>query len=119
MFFFFFKQKTAYEMRISDWSFRRVLFRSATGEAAAMAADYLEGDLRDADAARHRVVRPDERQDRPRVIPVAAAPVRTCGTAELAAFFGGAVARTGSGIVRTGGEACSQDRTSTRLNSSN
>src|SRR3546814_1229891 len=24
----FFKQKTAYEMRISDWSFRRVLFRS-------------------------------------------------------------------------------------------
>src|SRR3546814_6307620 len=27
-FFFFFKQKTAYEMRISDWSFRRVLFRS-------------------------------------------------------------------------------------------
>src|SRR3546814_10717925 len=26
--FFFFKQKTAYEMRISDWSFRRVLFRS-------------------------------------------------------------------------------------------
>src|SRR3546814_12926939 len=25
---FFFKQKTAYEMRISDWSFRRVLFRS-------------------------------------------------------------------------------------------
>src|SRR3546814_5711775 len=28
-FVFFFKQKTAYEMRISDWSFRRVLFRSA------------------------------------------------------------------------------------------
>src|SRR3546814_9247984 len=27
--FFFFKQKTAYEMRISDWSSRRVLFRSA------------------------------------------------------------------------------------------
>src|SRR3546814_473115 len=27
-FFFFFKQKTAYEMRISDWEFRRVLFRS-------------------------------------------------------------------------------------------
>src|SRR3546814_2878456 len=27
-YFFFFKQKTAYEMRISDWSFRRVLFRS-------------------------------------------------------------------------------------------
>src|SRR3546814_8660504 len=27
-FFFFFKQKTAYEMRISDWRFRRVLFRS-------------------------------------------------------------------------------------------
>src|SRR3546814_3836961 len=27
LFFFFFKQKTAYEMRISDWS-RRVLFRS-------------------------------------------------------------------------------------------
>src|SRR3546814_7878417 len=28
VYFFFFKQKTAYEMRISDWSFRRVLFRS-------------------------------------------------------------------------------------------
>src|SRR3546814_17042751 len=27
VYFFFFKQKTAYEMRISDW-FRRVLFRS-------------------------------------------------------------------------------------------
>src|SRR3546814_2148735 len=31
-FFFFFKQKTAYEMRISDWRFRRVLFRSAHAE---------------------------------------------------------------------------------------
>src|SRR3546814_7841341 len=30
-FFFFFKQKTAYEMRISDWSSRRVLFRSVDG----------------------------------------------------------------------------------------
>src|SRR3546814_16776052 len=28
MYFFFFKQKTAYEMRISDLEFRRVLFRS-------------------------------------------------------------------------------------------
>src|SRR3546814_5556688 len=28
LFFFFFKQKTAYEMRISDWSSDRVLFRS-------------------------------------------------------------------------------------------
>src|SRR3546814_9204775 len=28
MLIFFFKQKTAYEMRISDWEFRRVLFRS-------------------------------------------------------------------------------------------
>src|SRR3546814_5169725 len=28
---FFFKQKTAYEMRISDWKFRRVLFRSQFG----------------------------------------------------------------------------------------
>src|SRR3546814_1859106 len=27
--FFFFMQKTAYEMRISDWSSRRVLFRSS------------------------------------------------------------------------------------------
>src|SRR3546814_4225367 len=27
-YFFFFKQKTAYEMRISDWSSGRVLFRS-------------------------------------------------------------------------------------------
>src|SRR3546814_9357764 len=30
---FFFKQKTAYEMRISDWRFRRVLFRSLRGVA--------------------------------------------------------------------------------------
>src|SRR3546814_4182901 len=30
--FFFFKQKTAYEMRISDWSFRRVLFRSVVAD---------------------------------------------------------------------------------------
>src|SRR3546814_3025105 len=30
MFCFFFKQKTAYELLISDWSFRRVLFRSMT-----------------------------------------------------------------------------------------
>src|SRR3546814_16904565 len=28
VFFFCFKQKTAYDMRISDWSSRRVLFRS-------------------------------------------------------------------------------------------
>src|ERR1043165_3153548 len=27
VFFFFFKQKTAYEIRPRDWSFRRVLFR--------------------------------------------------------------------------------------------
>src|SRR3546814_1648787 len=31
--FFFFKQKTAYEMRISDWS-SRVLFRSPAAPAA-------------------------------------------------------------------------------------
>src|SRR3546814_8915449 len=30
--FFFFKQKTAYEMRISDLEFRRVLFRSLRGD---------------------------------------------------------------------------------------
>src|SRR3546814_9735580 len=30
--FFFVKQKTAYEMRISDWSSRRVLFRSASAQ---------------------------------------------------------------------------------------
>src|SRR3546814_9277504 len=30
--FCFFKQKTAYEMRISDWRFRRVLFRSIRGD---------------------------------------------------------------------------------------
>src|SRR3546814_4180903 len=30
--FFFFKQKTAYEMRISDWSSDVVLFRSALAE---------------------------------------------------------------------------------------
>src|SRR3546814_2280339 len=32
--FFFFKQKTAYEMRISDLEFRRVLFRSKSSSAA-------------------------------------------------------------------------------------
>src|SRR3546814_4813801 len=31
--FFFFKQKTAYEMRISDWSSDVWLFRSASGSA--------------------------------------------------------------------------------------
>src|SRR3546814_749961 len=30
--FLFFKQKTAYELRISDWSSGRVLFRSANGD---------------------------------------------------------------------------------------
>src|SRR3546814_3301877 len=39
-YFFFFKQKTAYEMRISDWEFRRVLFRSpATPGSAPEAAN--------------------------------------------------------------------------------
>src|SRR3546814_13899823 len=33
---FFFKQKTAYEMRISDWSSRRVLFRSARASRGAV-----------------------------------------------------------------------------------
>src|SRR3546814_7533723 len=36
--FFFLKQKTAYEMRISDWSFRRVLFRSLDRAARAPAS---------------------------------------------------------------------------------
>src|SRR3546814_2076290 len=36
---FFFKQKTAYEMRISDWRFRRVLFRSLRGVALYPAID--------------------------------------------------------------------------------
>src|SRR3546814_9186949 len=31
MFVFIYRQKTAYEMRISDWKFRRVHFRSPTG----------------------------------------------------------------------------------------
>src|SRR3546814_4319596 len=31
---FFFKQKTAYEVRISDWEFRRVLFRSGEDASA-------------------------------------------------------------------------------------
>src|SRR3546814_17003056 len=41
MFFFFFKQKTAYEMRISDWSSDVVLFRSlhAAGPGVAAAPD--------------------------------------------------------------------------------
>src|SRR3546814_2785836 len=40
LFFFFFKQKTAYEMRISDWSSDVVLFRSADlVEVAGLAAD--------------------------------------------------------------------------------
>src|SRR3546814_13256430 len=40
-FFFFFKQKTAYEMRISDWSSRRVLFRSAAAIPWAVTSVYL------------------------------------------------------------------------------
>src|SRR3546814_2319407 len=39
--FFFFKQKTAYEMRISDWS-RRVLFRSPGFLAYAFLAQLLK-----------------------------------------------------------------------------
>src|SRR3546814_3123111 len=51
---FCFKQKTAYEMRISDWSFRRVLFRSGLfwldlwrGKVC-VAQAAVEGGLRDA-----------------------------------------------------------------------
>src|SRR3546814_1900275 len=39
---FFFKQKTAYEMRISDWS-RRVLFRSPHIHAVWNAAGEIDG----------------------------------------------------------------------------
>ena len=35
MFFFFFKQKTAYEIGTGDWSSDGVLFRSKSGGAAA------------------------------------------------------------------------------------
>src|SRR3546814_4835460 len=35
VFFFFFKQKTAYEMRISDWSSDVLLFRSRVGACRA------------------------------------------------------------------------------------
>src|SRR3546814_17119342 len=41
MFFFFFKQKTAYEMRISDWSSGRVLFRSH--DMSSMAGSAMAG----------------------------------------------------------------------------
>src|SRR3546814_17112561 len=42
--FFFFKQKTAYEMRISDWSSRRVLFRSLREQARARYGDLKQAD---------------------------------------------------------------------------
>src|SRR3546814_2952866 len=41
--FCFFKQKTAYEMRISDW-FRRVLFRSIQGPGARQSRAPVPGD---------------------------------------------------------------------------
>src|SRR3546814_5512570 len=45
-FFVFFKQKTAYEMRISDWEFRRVLFRSAAlGDQALRAVERIDAEL--------------------------------------------------------------------------
>src|SRR3546814_10880131 len=46
-FFFFFKQKTAYEMRISDWS-----------------SDVCSSDLQGRQAGRHRPCRPDGRARR-------------------------------------------------------
>src|SRR3546814_7869586 len=45
---FFFKQKTAYEMRISDLEFRRVLFRSKKAAISTQLAA-LDGDIRELD----------------------------------------------------------------------
>src|SRR3546814_4372273 len=42
--FFFFKQKTAYEMRISDLEFRRVLFRSYALRGSLAALLHLDAD---------------------------------------------------------------------------
>src|SRR3546814_9591514 len=47
-FFFFFKQKTAYEMRISDLEFRRVLFRSLALPWLAKSFRITGGNIRNA-----------------------------------------------------------------------
>src|SRR3546814_7209963 len=64
--FCYFKQKTAYEMRISDWKFRRVLFRSAADSegsrlrhAAGAAGERL---LRDLQPPERRTGRSEERR---------------------------------------------------------
>src|SRR3546814_10975658 len=73
---FFFKQKTAYEMRISDWSSDVVLFRSTLEESRPAASQLVDRAFRASHAApqycHHRPRRP--RQDHPRRRP--AAPVR-------------------------------------------
>src|SRR3546814_12491587 len=50
----FVKQKTAYEMRISDWSFRRVLFRSARIALILLEARWRAGGER-GERARHHL----------------------------------------------------------------
>src|SRR3546814_850061 len=57
LFFFFFKQKTAYEMRISDWEFRRVLFRSPAEIGPEFQAELQRGVHRFSARARHRPAR--------------------------------------------------------------
>src|SRR3546814_5559818 len=62
LFFFFFKQKTAYEMRISDWSSDRVLFRSvrAPQPRAGRRRSGAVPLLRPADRPRRPPLPPDE-----------------------------------------------------------
>src|SRR3546814_2388425 len=64
--FFFVKQKTAYDMRISDWSFRRVLFRSLGARLLPVAGRLSAGGqrrARDHRRARDRLVHPAPRID--------------------------------------------------------
>src|SRR3546814_12622576 len=63
---FFFKQKTAYEMRISDWEFRRALFRSPAQPGLGLAA--AAGRALVADLAAGAGGRAGERRDRGRMV---------------------------------------------------
>src|SRR3546814_7627821 len=97
-YFFFFKQKTAYEMRISDWS-------SDVCSSDLRRRDADEGALRDRGAIFER------RRDEPAAVAARDVLERDEADADLVVFAG-----QYAGMGDTGGEA--GERKSTRLNSS-
>src|SRR3546814_6863687 len=113
----FYKQKTAYEMRISDWSSDVVLFRSTVTEAApparAGSAAFIEAQIDDEDPYVQQSVGYTLRlyYDTPLV----------SGQLDQATPDGASLQRVGSDLQYTrlvGGKRYTVDRKSTRLNSS-